>query len=248
MWEDSIEALSPLDLPTREHVLDVGCGSGELSRVLKRETAGTVIGCDADLTLLAHAVESVPVVGGDATRLPFPDDTFDLVVCQALLINLPDPVAAIREFARISSDLVAAIEPDNGEVAVDSSVDVEATLERRARRAYLNGIATDATLGKDARDAFVNAGVEWLQTRRYDHDRTTAPPYDERALAVARRKATGAGLDDDSETILEEFSENEYDALRSAWRSMGRSVVEQMQTGEYHRTETVPFYVTVGRV
>ena len=248
MWEDSIEALSPLDLPTRERILDVGCGSGELSRVLVRETAGTVIGCDADLTLLGHAAEAVPVVGGDATRLPFPDDTFDLVICQALLINLPDPEGTVREFARVSSDLVAAIEPDNGTVTIDSSVDVEAALEGRARRAYLDGIATDATLGKDARDAFDRAGLKELQTRRYDHDRTTAPPYDERALEVARRKATGAGLEDDSETILEELSEEEYDRLRSAWRSMGRSVVEQMQAGEYHRTETVPFYVTVGRV
>ena len=43
-------------------------------------------------------------------------------------------------------------------------------------------------------------------------------------------------------------SAEEYDDLRSDWRSMGREVVEQMQTGEYERTETVPFFVTVGRV
>jgi hypothetical protein len=38
------------------------------------------------------------------------------------------------------------------------------------------------------------------------------------------------------------------DALESDWRAMGRSVVEQMQAGEYRRAEVVPFHVTVGRV
>ncbi|MDL0140052.1 SAM-dependent methyltransferase, partial [Halobacterium salinarum] len=36
--------------------------------------------------------------------------------------------------------------------------------------------------------------------------------------------------------------------LRAAWREMGRDVVAQMQAGEYVRRETVPFYVTVGRL
>ncbi|WP_254769124.1 class I SAM-dependent methyltransferase [Salinilacihabitans rarus] len=249
MWADSREALAPLALDSRERVLDVGCGTGELSRVLAAESPGEVVGCDADPALLASAREAVPVVAGDATRLPFADDAFDLVVCQALLINLPDPAAAVREFARVSADLVAAIEPDNGAVRVDSTVAREAALERRARRAYLDGVETDVTLGADAREAFAAAGVDLVGTRRYDHDRTVEPPYDERALAAARRKATGAGLADDRETMLRgELTEDGYDDLRSAWREMGRAVIDQMGDREYRRREVVPFYVTAGRV
>ncbi len=249
MWADSRDALSPLELRDRERVLDVGCGTGELSRVLATECPGEVVGCDADVKLLERAREHVPVVAGDALRLPFPDDAFDLVVCQALLINLPDPAAAVAEFARVSSDLVAAVEPDNGAVRVDSSVPAEARLERRARRAYLEGVETDVTLGAETRDAFEDAGVDVLETRRYDHDRTIAPPYDEHALAAARRKATGAGLAGDRATMLEsDLSVEGYDDLKNAWREMGRTVVDQMRDGEYRRTEVVPFYVTVGRV
>ncbi|WP_255168460.1 class I SAM-dependent methyltransferase [Natrononativus amylolyticus] len=248
MWDDSLEALSPLRLESRERILDVGCGTGELSRVLAAASTAEVVGCDADAELLERARESVPVVAGDATRLPFSDDSFDLVICQALLINLPDPTAAVAAFARVSSDLVAAVEPDNGAVRIDSSVDGEARLESRARRAYLEGVETDVTLGAAASEAFDEAGLEVIASRRYDHTRTIEPPYDDHALRVAKRKATGAGLADDRATMLEsDLTDEEYDDLRSAWREMGRNVVGQMQAGDYRREEVVPFYVTVGR-
>ena len=249
MWADSRDALEPLALEARDRVLDVGCGTGELSRVLDAESPGRVIGCDADRELLAAAREHVPVVAGDALELPFADDAFDLVVCQALLINLPDPAAAIGEFARISTTLVAAIEPDNGAVDVNSSVDAEESLERRARRAYLDGVGTDVTLGADAKAAFTEVGLDVPETRRYDQVRTIEPPYDEHAMTIARRKATGAGLADDRATLLDgSLTEREYDELRSGWREMGRAVIDQMGDRAYRRTETVPFYVTVGRV
>ncbi len=249
MWDDSRKALAPLALESRKRILDVGCGTGELSRVLEAESSADVIGCDADPDLLAAARDHVPVVAGDAFRLPFPDDTFDLVVCQALLINLPDPAAALREFARVSSDCVAAIEPDNAAVEIDSSVDAEGPLERRARQAYLEGVPTNVALGADARDAFETAELEVCETRRYDHVRTVEPPYSEGALLAARRKATGAGLADDRETLLAgPLTEAAYDDLRGSWRQMGRDVIAQMETREYRREEAVPFFVTVGRV
>jgi SAM-dependent methyltransferase len=251
MWDDR-EALADLDLGARERVLDVGCGTGELSRVLAEETPGEVVGVDADLDLLRVAREQADVetVAGDALGLPFQDGAFDLVVCQALLINLPDPAAAVSEFRRVSSDLVAAVEPDNAAVSVESTVDSEGDLAARARRAYLQGIETDVTLGGEGtREAFREAGLSNVRTRRHVHARTVAPPYAERDLQAARRKASGEGLADDRATLLSgDLSVTEYDDLRTAWREMGRAVVEQMSAGEYRRAEVVPFFVTVGSV
>jgi SAM-dependent methyltransferase len=247
MWEGSREALEDLDLADRESVLDVGCGTGVLTRVLREECPGQVVGLDADPALL-QAVDP-PVVRGDATRLPFRDDAFDLVVCQALLINLPEPDVAVAEFARVAADAVAVVEPDNGAVTVDSTVDGEPALARRARELYLDGVETDVALGASASELLEAAGLDVVSTRRYDQVRTTAPPYSEPALADARRKATGDALADDRAEILAgEATEADYDELRQAWRSLGRDVVEQMQADEYERTETVPFFVTVGRV
>jgi len=245
MWDDR-EALSALDLPNRERVLDVGCGTGELTAVLREEAPGTVVGLDADAELLAHV--DPPVVRGDARELPFPDDAFDPVVCQALLINLPDPAAAVAEFARVSSDLVAAIEPDNSAVSISSTADAEARLAARARSLYLRGVETDVTLGAAA-DVFEQAGLADVSTRRYDHVRTIEPPYSEAAVEDARRKASGDGLAADRETMLAgDATPEDVDDLREDWRAMGRTVVEQMQDGEYRRREVVPFFVTAGSI
>ena len=246
MWDDSRDALAPLQLDSCERVLDVGAGTGELTAVLREETPGEVVALDADARLLAETTD--PRVRGDATRLPFGDDTFDLVVCQALLVNLPDPVDAVREFARVSRGRVAAIEPDNSAVTIESTVEAEAPLARRARECYLDGVATDASLGA-ARAVFADAGLRDVEVRTYDHERAIEPPYSETALTAAKRKASGQGLTADRETILAgDTTPDEFDALRQEWREMGRTVIEQMQGNDYRQRETVPFFVTVGSV
>nr|WP_227739052.1 class I SAM-dependent methyltransferase [Halorientalis pallida] len=247
MWADSREALADLDLPARDRVLDVGCGTGELTRVLREESPAEVVGLDADRGLLASV--DPPRLQADALSLPVADDSFDLVVCQALLVNLPDPAAAVAEFARVSSELVAAIEPNNAAVSVTSSADPEAQLARRARELYLQGVSTDATLGADAAGVFEETGLTDMTTTRYDHERRIEPPYSEHAVEAARRKASGEGLAVDRETMLAgDATPEAVDDLREAWRAMGRDVVVQMQADEYHRREVVPFFVTAGHV
>ncbi|ELZ31981.1 class I SAM-dependent methyltransferase [Halorubrum tebenquichense] len=278
MWEDGRDALADLELSTRERVLDVGCGTGELTRVLAAEATGdgtgaagdgsgasgdgsgtaedegdaTVIGVDADRDLLSVAREEsggrIEYLAGDATRLPAGDDAVDLAVCQALLINLPDPTAAVRELARVSDDLVAAVEPNNADVTVASTVDAEERLEREARAAYLAGVDTDVALGDRVREAFDEAGLTDVRTRRYVHEKRTEPPYAEAALNAAARKASGAGLADNREELVAATSEAAYDDLRGRWREMGREVIAAIRDGEYERVEYVPFDVTVGRV
>ncbi|RLM70524.1 class I SAM-dependent methyltransferase [Halorubrum sp. Atlit-26R] len=253
MWDDGRDALADLELSSRERVLDVGCGTGELTRVLAAEAEGaSVYGVDADRDLLAVARDAsddrTEFLAGDATRLPVSDDAVDLAVCQALLINLPDPTAAVRELARVSNDLVAAVEPDNADVRVASTVDAEERLEREAREAYVAGVDTDVALGDRVREAFDAAGVVDVRTRRYVHEKRTEPPYAEAALRSAARKASGAGLADHRDELVAATSERAYDDLRGRWREMGREVAAAIDAGEYERVEYVPFDVTVGRV
>lgn len=246
MWADTREALAGLSLSERERVLDVGAGTGALTRVLDEESDARVVGVDADRSLLARG--ETERVAGDALRLPFAADSFDLVVCQALLVNLPDPGTAVEEFARVSSDLVAAVEPDNAAVAVDSTVDAEVPLARRAREAFIVGARTDVTLG-DASDLFRAAGLDGVETATYEQTRETAPPYSERAVEAARRKARGTRLEATRETLLAgDLDEEDLADLRERWRAMGREVVAQMADGDYRRAEVVPFHVTAGRV
>jgi ubiquinone/menaquinone biosynthesis C-methylase UbiE len=256
MWADSRAALTDLSLSDRERVLDVGCGTGELTAVVAEEAPdATVVGVDADTELLDVARasargESQPRRGflaGDATRLPFPDDSFDLVVCQALLVNLPEPARAVEEFTRVSTDRVAAVEPDNGDVAVSSTVDAESSLAATARAAFLDGAETDPTATGVA-ETFAEAGLREVSSRRYHHETRIEPPYSEADVRGATRKASGAALADHERVLRRALSPSDYDDLRQQWRAMGREVVGQMQSNDYRRVEVVPFDVTVGRV
>lgn len=86
-------------------VLDVGCGEGYLSRELARRGAAHIEGLDRSAALIAAAGEiSTPNARfseGDVASLPFGDSSFDLVVANHLLNDLPDIDQPIREIARV---------------------------------------------------------------------------------------------------------------------------------------------------
>ena len=248
LWDDR-SSLEALRLADRDRILDVGSGSGELTSVLQAESSASVVGLDADRALLDHVDDADGLVQGDAVRLPFADDAFDLVVCQALLINLPDPAAAIREFLRVSRDLVAAIEPDNGQVSVESTVDGEGRLADRARNRYIRGVTTDVALGSSVAEQFRDVGLRSVETVRHPLRRTVRPPYTDADVESARRKVRGTRIEDQRPTLRSGgLSQTEIDELRDEWQAMGRSVVEQMAAREYEREAVIPFFVTVGRV
>ncbi len=245
LWDDR-SALAGLELESRTQILDVGAGTGEFTRILREESSADVVAVDADPRLL-HAGAVDPAVVGDATRLPFRSDTFDLVVCQALLINLPDPAAAIEEFVRVSNDLVAAVEPDNSAVEIESSVAQEGDLSNAAREYYMAGLETDVSLGPRVSRLFREADLESVSVTRADHERVVEPPYSDAAMESAKRKVTASRLTEQRRTMLRSaLNSEEFDTLRDDWQAMGREVVEQITAGDYRRRATVPFYVTVG--
>jgi SAM-dependent methyltransferase len=68
-------------------ILDVGGGAGMVSRLVK-DQPDTFVSCvDISAEMLRHA--PVPAVQADGMQLPFPTDTFDLVVAAAFLHHLP---------------------------------------------------------------------------------------------------------------------------------------------------------------
>jgi 2-polyprenyl-3-methyl-5-hydroxy-6-metoxy-1,4-benzoquinol methylase len=90
-------------------VLDVGCGPGTITVDLAARVApGRVVGLDVSAAPLDEARalarrSGVPVEFGvgDAYALAFPDDAFDVVHAHQVLQHLTDPVAALREMARV---------------------------------------------------------------------------------------------------------------------------------------------------
>ena len=91
-----------------EAVLDIACGTGIVARLAaKRIGRGLVTGLDLNTAMLAVA-RSVPTQGsainwieGSALDLPFPTDSFDLVLCQQGLQFFPDRGKALGEIYRV---------------------------------------------------------------------------------------------------------------------------------------------------
>ncbi len=94
-------------------ILEVGVGEGIVSQRLHDGFPGvTVIGVDLPDVELAQewAERGVAAMFGDATSLPFADDTFDLVLAIEVLEHVPGPDRALDELARVcSSTLVASV-------------------------------------------------------------------------------------------------------------------------------------------
>ena len=244
MWSDDRSALGALCLDEVSSVLDVGCGEGAFTRVLLEECdeSAEVVGCDADTALLRE--NPVPCVRGDAYALPFRDSSFDLVTCQALLVNLHEPERAVEEFVRVASERVACIEPDNSAVRVESTVGEEEDVARRSRNLYLEGVGTEVSLGADTAKVLREAGLEDVTVARYDHTTVVEAPYSEDDIEAVRRKASGEAFRQRRDEMAGD--EDALDALRDDWRAVGREAARQMREGEYRRSETVPFYVVVG--
>ena len=78
-------------------VLDIGCGRQPLRAFLNADCE--YLGLDYPET--GDPYETRPAVHGDAQRLPFPDGTFDTVVCLEVLEHVPNPDAALQEASRV---------------------------------------------------------------------------------------------------------------------------------------------------
>ncbi len=92
-----------------ERVLDVACGTGVIARLAAGAVgpAGSATGIDLapDMINVARATPAPagPPIDwrvGDAAALPFPDDTYDTVLCQMGLMFMADWPAAVAEMRR----------------------------------------------------------------------------------------------------------------------------------------------------
>ena len=105
-----------LKLRRGDRVLDLGCGFGRHAFEAARRGAHVVAldagrdevqGVAATFAAMLEAGElrdpslHTVAVQGDALHLPFPDGTFDRVICSEVLEHIPDDHAAMRELARV---------------------------------------------------------------------------------------------------------------------------------------------------
>jgi demethylmenaquinone methyltransferase/2-methoxy-6-polyprenyl-1,4-benzoquinol methylase len=98
-----VRKIAPMLAPGAQ-VLDVGCGTGDLSIEIFEKTAASVVGIDFCGPMLELAKKKAPqlrFIEGDALRLPFADCSFDCITIAFALRNLSSVEAGLAELKRV---------------------------------------------------------------------------------------------------------------------------------------------------
>lgn len=96
--------ISAAAITNNDDVLDVGCGTGALTREVAK-CAASVTGFDISESMLGVARKVCPSVTfqqGNVAELPFDDSRFDAVVSAFMLMFVPDAKKALAEMRRVS--------------------------------------------------------------------------------------------------------------------------------------------------
>ena len=92
--------------PHGTDVLDLGAGTGDLSREFRRAGAAGVVGADFAAQMLRrarrkHGLETADWLQADALQLPFAEASFDVVASAFVLRNLVDLPGGFAEMLRV---------------------------------------------------------------------------------------------------------------------------------------------------
>src|SRR5262245_51711828 len=114
------------EIPADGHILEVAPGTGYLSIELAKRGPYQIAGLDISNTCVEMAIanareESVKVDfrQGNASAMPFDDNTFDFIVCRAAFKNFSQPVQAMNEMHRV-------LKPGGQAIILDLRKDVPA--------------------------------------------------------------------------------------------------------------------------
>ncbi|MDQ4143985.1 MAG: class I SAM-dependent methyltransferase [Actinomycetota bacterium] len=98
---EAVELLQHLRPRTGERILDIGCGDGRVTAMM-RSVGAVGVGLDRSLVMAKAAAEKgVTAVVGDAVGLPFACGSFDAVFSNAALHWVSDHFTAVHEIARV---------------------------------------------------------------------------------------------------------------------------------------------------
>jgi ubiquinone/menaquinone biosynthesis C-methylase UbiE len=184
--------LSEVDFPSNARVLEVGCGTGAVSRALAAwPSVGSVVGVDPSAIFLAKARElaaglnNIRFEEADGRALPFTDGEYDVVVFHTSLCHIPNPELALAEANRLlrPGGLLVIFDGDyvTTSVAIGDFDPLQACVD-----ASVSALVHDRWLVRKLQALVRSAGFTILRFRSHGYVQMTEPTY---MLTIADRGA-----------------------------------------------------------
>jgi ubiquinone/menaquinone biosynthesis C-methylase UbiE len=163
--------LDSFNLTNQSKVLDIGCAHGLLLHRIKKEYGARGTGIDISKNLIEKAKQEDPeneYVYGDATKLPFPDNTFDLVLSF-------DNLEHIKEYELTMKEIVRVLKPDgrlllntinkNNKYTFDWLLEKLGSTYHLTRAGHVKELFFDP---KDIENKFIQLGLKNTNIRLFD--------------------------------------------------------------------------------
>jgi ubiquinone/menaquinone biosynthesis C-methylase UbiE len=175
--------ISEVNLPKEAKVLEIGCGTGALTRFLAGlpDVSG-VLGIDPSPVFIAKARElagrarNLTFQEGDGRALGCEDRTFDAVLFHTSLCHIPNPERALAEALRVlrPGGLTAIFDGDYAttSVAIGNFDPLQCCAD-----AAIDGLVHDRWLVRKLPEMLRAAGFEALQSRSYGYTSLPEPSY-----------------------------------------------------------------------
>jgi ubiquinone/menaquinone biosynthesis C-methylase UbiE len=211
--------LDLLTIMPGERVLDVGCGSGVVTRELARRVTsdGLAVGLDPSPAMLAVARELADQKGvgewvdlrvGDARALPFTDAEFDVVIAVTALSHFPGGEHVIPNLMRVTrpGGRVGVFDRDPDSFIIEHP---DRALTRKVVAAFSDHASVDGWLARRLPGLFAEAGLHDVRVRGF----TPLVTDTEGFYAGAALRAADVAVQ--TEAISEQEQRRWVDALRA---------------------------------
>lgn len=164
--EERIPLYMQVGLKDAKKTLDVGCGSGFVTRDIAHFTKGKVVGIDGSSKMIEVAKEvlqgfnNVELKVANAEKLPFENNSFDIVTCNLVLMWAEKPQKVVDEMARVAKKngkVLASLEPDyGGKLHWPENPKIDQIFAGKA----IKDRGGDPHIGRKLRMFFVRAGLD----------------------------------------------------------------------------------------
>jgi ubiquinone/menaquinone biosynthesis C-methylase UbiE len=166
-WRDAY--LDKLPIGRARRVLDVGCGTGVVTRAVasRPDFSGQIIGSDFSPALIEAANERAQALSlagnidfqvGDIHALDFEDDYFDIVIAHTVISHVSAPEIAVKELARV-------LKPD-GKIAIFDGDYASLTFSypddqfaKQIEAAFINQVATNPRIMRNLPQILAGQGL-----------------------------------------------------------------------------------------